>query len=57
MNLTSLFGRIIADLASGRAAAWAPYPFVNNLLYYVPNEPLRWVGARSGIAWYDLTEA
>lgn len=57
LNLTSLFGRIIADLASGRAAPWAPYPFVNNRLYYVPNEPLRWAAARTGLAWYELTES
>jgi len=57
VNLTSLFGRIIADLESGRAESWSPYPFVNNRLYYVPNEPLRWFAARSELAWYELVES
>ena len=53
VNLTSLFGRIIADLEAGRSEQWRALPFVNNRLYYVPNEPLRWLGARAGIAGYD----
>ena len=57
VNLTSLFGRIIADLEAGRGASWTPYPFVNNRLYYVPNEPFRWVAAQSAMAWYQLTES
>jgi glycine/D-amino acid oxidase-like deaminating enzyme len=57
VNLTSLFGRIIADLEAGRGDSWTPYPFVNNRLYYVPNEPFRWVAAQSALAWYELTES
>jgi gamma-glutamylputrescine oxidase len=56
VNLTSLFGRIIADLEAGHAASWTQYPFVNNRLYYVPNEPFRWIAAESELAWYRLTE-
>jgi gamma-glutamylputrescine oxidase len=55
VNLTSVFGRIIADLEAGRAEAWQHYPFVNAALDYVPNEPLRWLAARSALAWYALT--
>jgi len=54
VNLTSLFGRIIADLEAGRSDPWTPYPFVNNRLYYVPNEPFRWLAAKAGLAWYQL---
>jgi gamma-glutamylputrescine oxidase len=57
VNLTSIFGRIIADLAAGREDAWKHYPFVNASLDYVPNEPFRWLAAESGLAWYRLTEA
>jgi gamma-glutamylputrescine oxidase len=54
VNLTSVFGRIIADLEAGHEDAWRRYPFFNAHLYYVPNEPFRWLSARAGIAWYEL---
>jgi gamma-glutamylputrescine oxidase len=56
VNLSSVFGRIIADLEAGRGAAWARYPFVNASLNYVPNEPFRWVAAKAGMGWYGMTE-
>lgn len=56
VNLTSIFGRIIADLEAGREDLWKHYPFVNANLYYVPNEPFRWLSAAAGLAWYKLTE-
>jgi gamma-glutamylputrescine oxidase len=57
VNLTSVFGRIIADLEAGREEPWKPYPFLNASLDYIPNEPFRWLGARSGLAWYRLTDS
>ncbi len=54
VNLTSLFGRVIADLEAGREALWRAYPFVNRHLYYVPNEPFRWLAAQTGISFYEL---
>jgi gamma-glutamylputrescine oxidase len=56
VNLSSVFGRIIADLEAGRGEAWARYPFVNASLYYVPNEPFRWAAAKAGMGWYGMTE-
>ena len=56
VNLTSIFGRIIADLEAGRGAAWKRFPFVGARLDYVPNEPFRWLAAKTGLAWYELTE-
>jgi glycine/D-amino acid oxidase-like deaminating enzyme len=56
VNLTSIFGRIIADLEAGREAQWTQYPFVNAHLKYVPNEPFRWMAAKGSLAWYGLTE-
>lgn len=57
VNLTSVFGRIIADLEAGREEPWKPYPFLNTSLRYIPNEPFRWLGAQSGLAWYRLTDS
>jgi glycine/D-amino acid oxidase-like deaminating enzyme len=56
VNLTSVFGRIIADLDAGREEIWKQYPFLNASLEYVPNEPFRWMAAQSGLTWYRLTE-
>jgi gamma-glutamylputrescine oxidase len=57
VNLTSVFGRIIADLEAGREQPWKQFPFLNARLDYVPNEPFRWLGAKTGLAWYRLTES
>ncbi len=57
VNLTSVFGSIIADLEAGRDDRWKDYPFVNASLDYIPNEPLRWLGMQVGLAWYRLTES
>jgi gamma-glutamylputrescine oxidase len=57
VNLTSVFGRIIADLEAGHAGPWKPYPFLNAGFDYVPNEPFRWLGVQAGLAWYRLTES
>jgi gamma-glutamylputrescine oxidase len=54
VNLTSVFGRIIADLEAGREEEWKRYPFVNASLDYLPNEPFRWLGAKCGLAWYRV---
>jgi gamma-glutamylputrescine oxidase len=56
VNLTSVFGRIIADLEAGHEEAWKRYPFFNAHLYYVPNEPFRWLAARTGVAWYEMSD-
>jgi glycine/D-amino acid oxidase-like deaminating enzyme len=56
VNLTSIFGRVIADLEAGREAEWRRYPFVNARFDYVPNEPFRWAAAQSALAWYELSE-
>jgi gamma-glutamylputrescine oxidase len=57
VNLTSVFGKIIADLEAGREEPWKPYPFLNASLDYIPNEPFRWLGAQSGLAWHRLTDS
>lgn len=54
VNMTSLFGRIIADLERGAAETWMDFPFVNHSLFYLPNEPFRWLGAQTSMAYYRL---
>ncbi len=56
MVMAFLAGRIIGDLATGRAAAWTDVPFVNRKMPYIPNEPFRWLGAKGFIAALDLVE-
>jgi gamma-glutamylputrescine oxidase len=57
VNLTSVFGRIIAALEAGREEPWRRYPFFNSHPFYVPNEPFRWLAAEAGISFYELTDA
>lgn len=56
VNMTSLFGRIIADLERGAGETWKNFPFVNHRLFYLPNEPFRWLGAQASMAYYRLTK-
>ena len=56
VNMTSVFGRIIADLERGAGEPWKDFPFVNHRLIYLPNEPFRWLGAQASMAYYRLTK-
>ncbi len=55
VNLSSLFGRIIADLDAGNDERWKGLPFVNRSLPYLPNEPFRWLGIRGALAYYRVS--
>ena len=57
VNLTSIFGKIIADLEAGREKSWKEYPFPNASLDYVANELFRWLGTQAGLAWYRIAES
>ena len=57
VNLTSVFGRIIADLARGRSAEWTWWPYLNRLPLYTPNEPFRWMGIQMALGYYRRTDA
>jgi glycine/D-amino acid oxidase-like deaminating enzyme len=50
VNLTSVFGRVVADVIAGDVAAWSWLPFLNRLPPYVPNEPFRWLGVETALA-------
>ena len=56
VNMTSIFGRIIADLERGAGEVWNDFPFVNHRLFYLPNEPFRWLSAHASMAYYRLTK-
>ncbi len=47
VNLTSVFGRVLADLVAGRDAEWRWLPYLNRHSPYIPNEPWRWLGLRA----------
>jgi gamma-glutamylputrescine oxidase len=47
VNLTSVFGRIIADLIGGQDERWQWLPYLNRHSPYIPNEPWRWLGLRA----------
>jgi gamma-glutamylputrescine oxidase len=55
VNLTSVFGRVIADLAAGRQEQWAWLPYLNRRPPYIPNEPFRWLAIKGDLAYTRLT--
>ena len=57
VNLTSVFGRVLADLISGHGDDWRWLPYLNQLPPYVPNEPLRWLGIRARLAAIRASES
>jgi len=50
VNLTSVFGKIIADLVGGKREKWAWLPYLDQLPPYIPNEPLRWLAVHSVVS-------
>jgi len=56
VNLSSVFGRIIADLVDGRAHLWEWLPLLNRRFIPVPNEPLRWPFIQGDLAIGRLFE-
>jgi gamma-glutamylputrescine oxidase len=52
VNLTSVFGRILADVVQGRDQKWKWLPYLNRLPLYIPNEPFRWLGVQLATGYY-----
>lgn len=52
LNLTSVFGRVLADLVLGRDDHWRWLPFLDRHPPYFPNEPFRWLVAHA-LASFD----
>jgi len=51
VNLTSVLGRILADVVTGHSEHWNWFPYFNRLPPYLPNEPLRWLAAHAAFAY------
>jgi len=56
VNLTSVFGRIIADLIREKEYDWNWLPYLNRLPIYTPNEPFRWAGVQMASEYYRLSD-
>jgi gamma-glutamylputrescine oxidase len=56
VNLTSVFGRILADLVAGRSERWSWLPYLNHLPPYTPNEPFRWLGVQMALGYYRVAD-
>jgi gamma-glutamylputrescine oxidase len=56
VNLTSVFGRILADLVRAKDQDWTWLPYLNRLPLYTPNEPFRWVGVQLATEYYRLRD-
>jgi len=50
VNLTSVHGRMIAELIAGQGESWRGWPYLDRMPPYVPNEPLRWLGIHAAFA-------
>lgn len=57
VNLSILFGEVIADLFSGDASRWEGLPFLNHRYIPLPPEPLKWVGVQALIQYYKADDA
>jgi len=56
VNLSSVFGRILADLVHGKIKDWTWLPYLNRMPPYIPNEPFRWIGVQAALQYYRLTD-
>jgi gamma-glutamylputrescine oxidase len=56
LNLTSVFGRVLADLIQGKRQQWAWLPYLNRVPAYIPNEPFRWLGVQAALGYYRMTD-
>ena len=56
VNLTSVFGRILADLIHNKREDWVWLPYLNRLPLYTPNEPFRWLGVNAALQFYRRTD-
>ena len=56
VNLTSIFGQILADLIRGNDTDWRWLPYLDRLPPYIPNEPFRWLGMQIALGYYHLSD-
>jgi hypothetical protein len=53
VNLSFLFGDVIAALHQGNDHGWLATPYANNTLPFIPPEPFRWIGVQAAMKYYD----
>lgn len=53
VNLSFLFGDVIAALHQGQDHPWLATPYANNRLPFIPPEPFRWIGVQAAMKYYD----
>ncbi len=53
VNLSFLFGEVIAALHQGQKHPWLETPYAGDSLPYIPPEPFRWIGAQFALKYYD----
>lgn len=56
VNLSFLFGKIIADLHAGKSGKWEQTPFYNHTLPFVPPEPVKTLGIKGVMAYYRVLD-
>jgi glycine/D-amino acid oxidase-like deaminating enzyme len=57
LNLSTLFGKVIADIYAGEESQWDGFPFLNHRYVPLPPEPLKWLGVQSLIQYYRAEDA
>ena len=56
INLSTLFGKVIADIYVGEASQWNDMPFLNHHYISLPPEPLKWAGIQATIQYYKVDD-
>ena len=56
INLSTLFGRIIADLYAGEESNWMGFPFVNHHFIPLPPEPIKWVALHTARVYFKMVD-
>jgi gamma-glutamylputrescine oxidase len=57
INLSTLFGKVIADIYAGDESQWEGLPFLNHRYIPLPPEPLKWAGIQATIQYYKMDDA
>ncbi|MFZ2098617.1 MAG: FAD-dependent oxidoreductase [Anaerolineales bacterium] len=57
INLSTLFGKIIADLYANEETHWKAMPFLNHQFIPLPPEPLKWAGVQLIKDYYKIADS
>jgi gamma-glutamylputrescine oxidase len=56
VNLSTLFGKVIADIYAGEESQWEGLPFLNHRYIPLPPEPLKWISVQALIQYYKAED-